>query len=612
MTLTKFSALMMAKPRLMVWVAVVLAAGLLWVMPAVWAQQTDAPIDASGVVVPRDDDPAKDGWDTEVFNNAAGSQLKKLGKLLGHPEKIDAAHLAPLATDEVTCSPLRPAEVAETFKDGAIRALRAVKPGDEQPGVPLHHGIDGLGRALRFLAEPFAGATDFRVKIKIIHINVDDRANEITSQKLVAISGRLEGGSVEGHATWDCTWQPASGDDPPRLKSIVMSDYIQVEVRAAGRTLFSDCTQAVLGGNDALGGQFMVGTNHWLDRHERLLAAEQGAYFGLAVGDVNGDDLDDVYICQAGGLPNRLFIQNADGTASDRSQWAKVDWLDDTKSALLIDLDNDGDCDLVLGTAIGVLTMSNDGQGRFTALQYFQYLDKAFSMAAADYDLDGDLDLFVCRYDPDHLASGSVPNPVPFYDANNGADNRLLRNDGNLLFTDVTKAVGLDEDNRRFSLAAVWEDYDNDGDPDLYVANDFGRNCLYRNDDGHFVNIADQAGVEDHATGMSACFGDYDRDGLMDLYVGNMWSSAGKRITDQSQFRPDMEKSKKMLVRRLSRGNSLFRNRGADRFDDVSLTAAVDMGRWSWSSLFVDINSDGWEDLVVSNGFVSTQDSGDL
>ena len=156
------------------------------------------------------------------------------------------------------------------------------------------------------------------------------------------------------------------------------------------------------------------------------------------------------------------------------------------------------------------------------------------------------------------------------------------------------------------------EIFDNDGDVDLYVANDFGRNCLYRNDDGRFVNIADRVGVEDHATGMSACWGDYNHDGRMDLYVGNMWSSAGKRITFQSQFRPDMDQSKKSLVQRLARGNSLFTNVGPDTFADISLDAAVNMDHWAWSSLFVDLNSDGWEDLVVANGFITLEDSGDL
>ena len=91
---------------------------------------------------------------------------------------------------------------------------------------------------------------------------------------------------------------------------------------------------------------------------------------------------------------------------------------------------------------------------------------------------------------------------------------------------------GIDENNRRFSRSACWEDYDNDGDQDLYVANDFGRNNLYRNDGGHFDRRCRLAGdVEDSAAGMSAAWGDFNRDGNMDIYVANMFSSAGSRIT---------------------------------------------------------------------------------
>ena len=87
--------------------------------------------------------------------------------------------------------------------------------------------------------------------------------------------------------------------------------------------------------------------------------------YGVAVGDVNGDGLDDLYVCQPGGLPNRLYVQNADGTATDRSREAGVDWLDLSVSALLVDLDNDGDQDLVIVTDHRLLVSSNDGTGHF-------------------------------------------------------------------------------------------------------------------------------------------------------------------------------------------------------------------------------------------------------
>ncbi|MED5419012.1 MAG: VCBS repeat-containing protein, partial [Verrucomicrobiota bacterium] len=172
--------------------------------------------------------------------------------------------------------------------------------------------------------------------------------------------------------------------------------------------------------------------------------------------------------------------------------------------------------------------------------------------------------------------------------------------------------TGLDQNNRRWSFAAAWEDYDEDGDQDLYVANDYGRNNLYRNDNGKFVDVAASAGVEDSASGMSAAWGDYDRDGRMDLYVANMFSAAGSRITTQKQFKTGTRQEIRDRFRRFARGNTLFRNTG-EGFEDVSVQAGVTLGRWAWSSNFVDLNNDAWPDFVVANGYLSSEtDSGDL
>ena len=179
----------------------------------------------------------------------------------------------------------------------------------------------------------------------------------------------------------------------------------------------------------------------------------------------------------------------------------------------------------------------------------------------------------------------------------------------------------MDVNNRRFSLAAVWEDYDNDGDQDLYVANDFGRKNLYRNDlildgkrqpEARFTDVAAQAGVEDIGAGMSAAWGDADHDGLRDLYVSNMFSSAGRRIAYQSKFQSGATAADLAGYRRHARGNSLFRNKGDGTFSDIAEPSGTFMGRWAWASLYADINNDSWEDLYVCNGFYTRPDPGDL
>jgi hypothetical protein len=327
----------------------------------------------------------------------------------------------------------------------------------------------------------------------------------------------------------------------------------------------------------------------------------------LAVGDVNGDGLDDLYVCETGGLPNRLLVQQADGTVRDISSAAGVDFLEPAQSALLLDLDNDGDQDLVVTSGIFVVFFENNGQGRFTRRYVSQRRSMARSMAAADFDNNGLLDVFVCGYSSRdaHHDSVGLGRPLPYHDANNGGASYLLANQGDFGFEDVTEAVGLDVNNRRFSYAAAWEDYDNDGDMDLYVANDFGRNNLYRNDNGSFSDVAAEAGVEDVAAGMSVSWGDPNRDGLPDLYVGNMFSSAGNRIAYQRQFKASADGATRALYQRHARGNSLFENVGDGTFRDVSHDAAVTEARWAWSSNFIDINNDGWEDLVVANGMVT-------
>ena len=188
----------------------------------------------------------------------------------------------------------------------------------------------------------------------------------------------------------------------------------------------------------------------------------------------------------------------------------------------------------------------------------------------------------------------------------------LLRNLGSLQFQNVTERVGLDQNNRRFSLAAAWEDFDNDGDQDLYVSNDYGRNNLYRNDDENFVDVAAEAGVEDIAAGMSVSWADYNHDGHVDLYVDNMFSAAGGRLVYQPGFQSGADDAVRGHFQRHARGNTLFENLGDGRFRDRSVDARVTMGRWAWGSMFVDINNDGSEDLIVANGFMTNQKSDDL
>ncbi|MEZ4271359.1 MAG: VCBS repeat-containing protein [Myxococcota bacterium] len=162
------------------------------------------------------------------------------------------------------------------------------------------------------------------------------------------------------------------------------------------------------------------------------------------------------------------------------------------------------------------------------------------------------------------------------------------------------------------AFAAAWEDYDGDNDLDLYVANDFGHNNLYRNDAGHFVDVADIVHAQDTGAGMAVTWGDYNNDGWMDLYVSNMFSSAGSRITHQPGFRTQATEAERSTYQRHAKGSTLLENLGNGRFRDVSEISQISVARWAWGNTFADINHDGRADLIAVNGYITQEREDDL
>ncbi|MFT6792219.1 MAG: hypothetical protein ACJAR1_000198 [Rubritalea sp.] len=558
-------------------------------------------------------DPAADGWTSEVDAEHAKKHLSALLDLATKNVKIDVAALRAVSSD-FHCNALRPADLVEVLGDESIRVLEQGEQG-EQNSETVHKGASGLAQALSDFAAPLRNRDELHTHVKVIRVTAD--ADKVTTTSIIETGGHSAKNSIGQHANWTCQWQ--RNGDSLSLRSIRSDHYREVTGSGPNGVWFADCTQAILGKNPSFGNQLVFGLNHWLERIERVQGSQVFARWGVAIGDVNGDGLDDLYVCQPGGLPNRLLIQQPDGTATDQSSAAGVDWLDHTSSALLIDLDNDGDQDLVAATSHGILLMSNDSTGQFKWRATLPTPDTDVqSLSAADYDNDGDLDLYICIDFANYaVLRNEAPVEFVYYNANDGGANVLFRNDITSQdecwkLTDVTAETGLNVNNRRHSLAASWEDYDNDGDQDLYVANDYGQNCLYRNDGGRFVDIATKSGVIDQGSGMSVSWGDFNRDGRMDLYVANMFSSAGNRITRQSKFRSDADQSVRSAYSRFAKGNSLFTGDESGTFREDGAAAGVEMGRWAWSSLFADLNNDGWQDLLVANGYITTEDTGDL
>jgi Tfp pilus assembly protein PilF/peroxiredoxin len=411
-----------------------------------------------------------------------------------------------------------------------------------------------------------------------------------------------------GH--WDLEWQAKSGDF--RLKS--WQGLGETWSRAFD-PIYVDIAAQAFGNNSSYSAQLLHGADYWRTVLDGACGIDIYGHNGVSVGDIDGDGFDDLYVCQPAGLPNRLYRNRGDGTFEDVTEASGVGILDNTACALFADFDNDGRQDLIVVCTSGPLLFLNQGGGKFVrkrdAFKFANPPQGTFTGAAvADYDHDGWLDIYFCLYIYYH-GTDQYQYPLPYYDAENGPPNFMMRNNRDGTFRDVTAESGLDRNNARYSFCCGWSDFNRDGWPDLYVVNDFGRKNLYRNNgDGTFTDVASQAGVEDIGAGMSVCWFDYDNDGADDLYVADMWSAAGLRVSAQDIFQKDALEEVRALYRKHARGNSLFRNAGllgnkSAAFEDTSASAGVEMGRWSWSSDAWDFDHDGFPDLYIANGMIS-------
>jgi tetratricopeptide (TPR) repeat protein len=380
--------------------------------------------------------------------------------------------------------------------------------------------------------------------------------------------------------------------------------------------VFRDITPQAFGRNRSYSSQLIPGTDYWRTMLDGASGIDIYGHNGVSVADIDGDGLDDLYVCQPAGLPNRLFRNRGDGTFDDITESAGVGVLENTACALFADIDNDGRQDLIVVRAAGPLLFLNQGGGRFRlkpdAFQFANPPQGTFTGAAmADYDRDGWLDIYFCLYTY-YQGADQYRYPMPYTDAENGPPNFLMRNNRDGTFRDATKQSGLDKNNTRFSFACAWSDYNGDLWPDLYVVNDFGRKNLYRNNgDGTFTDVAREAGVEDVGAGMSGAWLDFDKDGREDLYVANMWTAAGIRVSTQDIFQKDASPEVRSFYQMHAMGNALFRNKG-EKFADVGARSGTAMGRWSWSSDSWDFNHDGYPDLYIANGMISGATRDDL
>jgi hypothetical protein len=371
---------------------------------------------------------------------------------------------------------------------------------------------------------------------------------------------------------------------------------------------------------------------------------------GVALGDVDGDGLVDVFLARTQGS-SALYRNRGGWRFEDVSRRAGLGLTDRHSSgAAFADVDGDGDLDLVVLATLGPNAIFvNDGTGRFTERRDLG-VDTAgkggTTIAMADVDRDGDLDLYVANYKPYSPVDRVSPQQrafsqlvrqvgpwrfevAPEYQRDfklvmrpdmgglnlsmrGEPDDFYLNSGGRFTRVPLTSdrfrdAQGrpLAEEPESFTLGARFADLNNDGAPDLYLANDFeDRDQLWFNQgDGRF-RLADwtvQRQMSNSSMGVDVA--DVNADGLPDLFVVDMLSNEPRRLKTQMPTHTALPKRPGDIETVLQQQrNTLFLNRGDGTFAELGMVAGVHASGWSWSTMFLDVDLDGWQDILITNG----------
>jgi hypothetical protein len=327
---------------------------------------------------------------------------------------------------------------------------------------------------------------------------------------------------------------------------------------------------------------------------------------GVAVLDFDRDGQEDLFV--GDGVRSILYKGNGLGRFTDVTEAAGLGASPDSgvpgTGLAAGDIDGDGYPDLVVTNAFGPARLfHNRGDGTFedaTAASGIAVPENARSAAFADVEGDGDLDLYVA-------VTGDYYSqmPDPAFDAKDGRRNFLYLNDGRARFTDATDARGLG-DETRWTLSALFQDYDQDGREDLLATNDFGLKNLYRNEGPRFVDVAKKAGTQARAYGMSGAWGDFDGDGRPDIYgtgTDTQWYFLHEYPSVPVTFwgRVFLSVAVKWCEEMAS-GNTLLLQRPNHTFEDATARSGAQHAGWNWSAIAADLDLDSWPDLYATNG----------
>ncbi len=357
---------------------------------------------------------------------------------------------------------------------------------------------------------------------------------------------------------------------------------------------------------------------HFVGSRSSQLPEDMGS--GAAWGDYDGDGDFDLYVCNfAGpltmdpansGASNKLYRNNGDGTFTDVTKEAGVDFRGYSMGAAWGDYDGDRDLDLWVTNFGTSILYRNNGDDTFTDITEMAGVAgiEGFWTGASwsDYDRDGDLDIYICgyvqyRFEPRDMEKVSFQYQanIPFTlnpSSYRPERNLLYRNNGDGTFTEVAKESGVDNVSGR-SLSAAWCDFDLDGWPDLYVANDISDNAMFKNlGNGRFVDVSHDAFVADYRGAMGLGVGDWDNDGDYDIFITHWIAQENALFNNLLYAFGELEaKAERMFFMDIADHSGL----GQIALDFVG-----------WGTSFFDYDNDGLQDLLVVNGS-TFQDSKD-
>ena len=256
--------------------------------------------------------PEDDGWDTEAFSEAASAQLYRFGALLKSRDP-EAAAFVNIAAKNFAAPALRPkGDTLDLIKGSEFEVSKW--NGAEASSQQL-----SLAEARRQFRSAFASDAELQVKTKLYKVMPQAEGVTLTDVLVEAAGDAPSAGRRQINAEWRCHWE--KGGEEPLLTKIELLHYQEVtRPLGGGEPLFSDQTRAALGNNASLDEQLLHSTDHWRARIPQSFGLDVVANVGFLIADLNGDDLEDLYLCQQGGLPNLLFLRQEDGTYVDASR----------------------------------------------------------------------------------------------------------------------------------------------------------------------------------------------------------------------------------------------------------------------------------------------------